>query len=213
MKKYEKNTYGEKYQACELCSRGQEPAGVVYITKKSNRFHNRESRSALKRSVRMVKRIGSIRRNECVWTLWMRGEAMSRGEICMMAFLGINTWTDIRKKEICFPVFCLFLAGGILWRITEGSLWPNGLISMGIGIFAAIISALTGGEIGAGDGLPYNSNGVCDDSRRADRNTFCRAFAVWDIFRNSALVLKKQRDIEIPFVPFLLAGYLGGVFL
>lgn len=50
-----KNTYGEKYQACELCSRGQEPAGVVYITKKSNRFHNRESCSALKRSVRMVK--------------------------------------------------------------------------------------------------------------------------------------------------------------
>ena len=25
-------------------------------------------------------------------------------------------------------------------------------------------------------------------------------------------MLKKQRDIEIPFVPFLLAGYLGGVF-
>ena len=50
-----KNTYGEKYQACELCSRGQEPAGTVYITKKSNRFHNRESCSALKRSVRMVK--------------------------------------------------------------------------------------------------------------------------------------------------------------
>lgn len=57
------------------------------------------------------------------------------------------------EKEICFPVFCLFLVGGILWRITEGSLWPDGLISMGIGIFAAIISALTGGEIGAGDGL------------------------------------------------------------
>lgn len=50
-----KNDYGEKYQACELCSRGQEPAGMVYITKKSNRFHNRESCSALKRSVRMVK--------------------------------------------------------------------------------------------------------------------------------------------------------------
>ena len=50
-----KNTYGEKYQACELCSRGQEPAGVVYITKKSNRYHNRENCSGLKRSVRMVK--------------------------------------------------------------------------------------------------------------------------------------------------------------
>lgn len=50
-----KNSYGEKYQACESCSRGQEPAGVVYVTKKSNRFHNKESCSALKRSVRMVK--------------------------------------------------------------------------------------------------------------------------------------------------------------
>ena len=50
-----KNTYGEKYQACELCSRGQEPAGVVYITKKSNRYHNMENCSGLKRSVRMVK--------------------------------------------------------------------------------------------------------------------------------------------------------------
>ena len=38
---------------------------------------------------------------------------------------------------------------------------------------------------------PYNSNGVCDDSRRADRNTFCCAFAVWDIFRNSASRVKK----------------------
>ena len=28
-----KNAYGEKYQACELCSRGQEPAGVVYHKK------------------------------------------------------------------------------------------------------------------------------------------------------------------------------------
>ena len=53
--KNRKNTYGEKYQACELCSRGQQPAGSVYITKKSNRFHNRESCSALKRSVRLVK--------------------------------------------------------------------------------------------------------------------------------------------------------------
>lgn len=33
-----KNAYGEKYQACELCSRGQEPAGVVYITKRVTVF-------------------------------------------------------------------------------------------------------------------------------------------------------------------------------
>ena len=109
---------------------------------------------------------------------------MSRGEICMMAFLGINTWTDIRKKEICFPVFCLFLAGGILWRITEGSLWPDGLICRN-NICAHRRRDRSRRR------SPYNSNGVCDDSRRADRNTFCCAFAVWDIFRNSASRVKK----------------------
>ena len=130
---------------------------------------------------------------------------MSRGEICMMAFLGINTWTDIRKKEICFPVFCLFLAGGILWRITEGSLWPNGLISMGIGIFAAIISALTGGEIGAMGSVMTAGELI---------GILFAALLLCGIYSGiQLLVLKKQRDIEIPFVPFLLAGYLGGVFL
>lgn len=50
-----KNAYGEKYYACEVCSRNQKPAGVVYVTKKGNRYHNRESCSTLKRSVRLVK--------------------------------------------------------------------------------------------------------------------------------------------------------------
>ena len=127
---------------------------------------------------------------------------MSRGEICMMAFLGINTWTDIRKKEICFPVFCLFLVGGILWRITEG-----------IGIFAAIISALTGGEIGAGDGLLIIAMGSVMTAGELIGILFA-ALLLCGIYSGiQLLVLKKQRDIEIPFVPFLLAGYLGGVFL
>lgn len=50
-----RNDYGEKYSACEICSRGQKPGGSVYITKKGNRYHNLESCSGLKRSVRMVK--------------------------------------------------------------------------------------------------------------------------------------------------------------
>ena len=50
-----RNDYGEKYSACETCSRSQKPGGSVYITKKGNRYHNLESCSGLKRSVRMVK--------------------------------------------------------------------------------------------------------------------------------------------------------------
>lgn len=50
-----RNSYGEKYAACESCSRGQKPAGSVYVTSTGNRYHNQETCSGLKRTVKLVK--------------------------------------------------------------------------------------------------------------------------------------------------------------
>lgn len=50
-----RNSRGEKYGPCEVCSRNQKPAGAVYITKSGNRYHNRKDCSSLKRKVRLVK--------------------------------------------------------------------------------------------------------------------------------------------------------------
>lgn len=49
------NDYGEKYEACACCSAGEDPAAMVYVTKTGNSYHNLETCSALKRTVRMVK--------------------------------------------------------------------------------------------------------------------------------------------------------------
>lgn len=50
-----RNDSGEKYYACESCSKGQKPGSYVYITKSGNRFHNDRTCSGLKRTVRLVK--------------------------------------------------------------------------------------------------------------------------------------------------------------
>ena len=50
-----RNRNGEKYTACEICSRNQAPAGTVFITGQGNRYHNLETCSGLKRGVIMVK--------------------------------------------------------------------------------------------------------------------------------------------------------------
>lgn len=138
---------------------------------------------------------------------------MGREEICMTVFLGINTWTDIRKKEICVPVLCIFLAGGIFFRISGGTFWTEGLISMGIGALAAVISVLTRGEVGFGDGLLILAMGSVLKSGELLGILFA-ALLLCGIYSGlQLLVFKKKRDTEIPFAPFLLAGYLGGVFL
>lgn len=50
-----RNSYGEKYSACDTCSRGQSPAGSVYVTSNGNHYHNLETCSGLKRNVKLVK--------------------------------------------------------------------------------------------------------------------------------------------------------------
>ena len=136
---------------------------------------------------------------------------MSSVKICMTVLLGINTWTDIRKKESVYRCF-YFLAGGILWRIRQGLLWPAGIISMGIGVFIILIALISGGMVGFGDGLLILTMGsVLGAGELA--GILCGALLLCGIYSGiEYLMLKKSRSEEIPFVPFLLIGYLGGIF-
>lgn len=111
------------------------------------------------------------------------------------------------------PVLFIFLAGGILWRIRQGLLWPAGIISMGIGVFIILIALISGGMVGFGDGLLILTMGsVLGAGELA--GILCGALLLCGIYSGiEYLMLKKSRSEEIPFVPFLLIGYLGGIFL
>ena len=60
-----RNTYGEKYSPCEACSRNQSPSGCVYITSTGNRYHNQETCSGLKRTIKLIKLSQAGNRNAC----------------------------------------------------------------------------------------------------------------------------------------------------
>lgn len=78
---------------------------------------------------------------------------------------------------------------------------------------AAVISVLTRGEIGFGDGLLILAMGSVLKSGEL-LGVLCAALLLCGIYSGlQLLVFKKKRDTEIPFAPFLLVGYLGGILL
>ena len=90
-----------------------------------------------------------------------------------------------------------------MWRIKDKSVYPDGLLSMGVGGVVAVMSVLSRGKMGMGDGMLILAMGS--------------VLSVGELLGIHAglqlCVFKKKRDEEIPFAPFLLAGYLGGMFL
>lgn len=48
------NNYGQHYDACERCSKNQNPGNTVFITGSGTSYHNMENCSGLKRTVRLV---------------------------------------------------------------------------------------------------------------------------------------------------------------
>lgn len=77
-----------------------------------------------------------------------------------------------------------------------------------------------GGDIGADQGrnriwrrTSDSGNGICTEKWRIT-GVLCAALLLCGIYSGlQLLVFKKKRDTEIPFAPFLLVGYLGGILL
>lgn len=128
----------------------------------------------------------------------------------VMGMLTLCSAEDIKKKQIRLNPILIFGILGIffhmLWRMQS---IEEVLLGMSVGVALLVISILTGGRVGAGDAVLLMVTGIYLGLEKNLELFFCGLLlsGVWAL---GLLVLrKKSRKDSIPFVPFLLASYMG----
>ena len=133
----------------------------------------------------------------------------------------MNTVWDLRKKEILLLPTLLILAGGVICRILEGTAEEiqllSGQVSSGAGgwqwipavlpgVFLLLLSLASKGKVGFGDGLVVCAAGLWCGPESILLALF---FALLLVPAAAGMQrLRKRKVRELPFVPFLLAGFV-----
>ena len=130
-----------------------------------------------------------------------------------LLFLLFSSFLDIRKREISIPVTLLFGLAGVVYSVRTGRTMTNYLIPLGIGILILGGSVLTRGQVGMGDGWMLLALG-CMLRMECYIQMACIGMLLAAAYSGVLmLVFRKNRKTEIPLVPFLLLGYVGGMII
>ncbi len=128
-----------------------------------------------------------------------------------LIFLLFSSFLDIRKREISIPVTLLFGLAGVVYSVRTGRTMTDYLIPLGIGILILGGSVLTRGQVGMGDGWMLLALG-CMLRMECYIQMACIGMLLAAAYSGVLmLVFRKNRKTEIPLVPFLLLGYVGGM--
>ena len=128
-----------------------------------------------------------------------------------LIFLLFSSFLDIRKREISIPVTLLFGLAGVVYGIKTGRTMTDYLIPAAISILILVCSILTRGQIGMGDGWLFLALACM-----LRMESYIQMACIGMLLAAACsvvllLVFRKNRKTEIPLVPFLLLGYVGGL--
>ena len=134
--------------------------------------------------------------------------------VFVLIVLIIEAVTDFKKKEvnIIFPILLAAAAVVMLFFSKDISL-INAIIGIAEGLLLILISVLTKGQIGLGDGILLAACGLMLGGRD---NLIMFFFACLSSAVVSALIMiikKADKKTKIPFVPFMIPGFLIMVLL
>ncbi len=134
-------------------------------------------------------------------------------EVLTVLFLAVTGWKDWKKKEISLLLTGIYGIVGLGLSIHAGRTLEDWLVPVGVSLVMIAVSILTGGEIGLGDGWIFLALGAMLTTEIYIKMA-CIGMLAAAVYAGVLLVAcRKGRKTEIPLVPFLLIGYLGGLLL
>ncbi|MCF0133317.1 MAG: prepilin peptidase [Blautia sp.] len=137
-------------------------------------------------------------------------------EAVLLLYLIINSLTDIRKRQICMPcVICMAVSGvfRVIMEIFGNRFEWQLFLPLLIGTVMLILSIWTKSAIGMGDALLLLALGLWMSMEEL-LIVMLLGTAGSGIYGALLLaVCRRKKEDTIPFVPFLLGGYVGGLLL
>ena len=134
-------------------------------------------------------------------------------EVLTVLFLAFTSWKDWKKKEISLFLTGCFGMVGLGFSMHDGRSPEDWLVPIGISLVILAVSVLTSGEIGMGDGWIFLALAMMLTTEVYIKMA-CIGMLIAAGYAGILLVIcRKGRKTEIALVPFLLAGYLGGLLL
>lgn len=148
-----------------------------------------------------------------MWQL-VRGGSMDTIKILVVSLLGIAGIMDIKWKKVNLLVFIPFIVAGILCNLIYKVISPASILGgMAIGILILIISFVTRGKIGSGDGAILIVTGLFLGFFDNLFMLLSAAFLVAIVGAVFLLIKGVNKNYEIPFIPFLFISFIGDLIL
>ena len=129
--------------------------------------------------------------------------------VTLLGLLGICTIEDIREKQLHMIILSFFGIFGICIHMFRSHLSMAELLGgIAVGALLLVVSFLTGGRIGEGDGFLVMVTGIY-------LGFWQNLIVLWGAALLAGifgivfyLLVKRDRNMEIPFTPFYLLAYV-----